>query len=195
MIAGARKNGSERRQRSPKQLQALAPATAHVALERYEHQPARAFCRPALNKGPVATVRPEDAQQSRRCVCAAMCSAPATPVRHRCARLGRARRAAARHNLRSTHNSRRCSAQRGAMYFLQQHFALWLCGCRAASRRVSPAAPPRGIMRVRCAACVSCSTDTQRSALLSAPVGDQAPAAQPHRGAQRQVRRGAVRDH
>jgi hypothetical protein len=35
-------------------MQALAPATAHVALERYEHQPARAFCRPALNEGPVA---------------------------------------------------------------------------------------------------------------------------------------------
>jgi hypothetical protein len=124
--------------------QPRAQATAHAALERYEHQPARAICRPALKEGPVAAVRPEDAQQSRRCVCAAMCSAPDTPGRHRRAQLGRSRRTAARHNLRSTRSRRRCGARRGAMSFS----AAALCSvalrmsCRVAPRVARRAAAP-----------------------------------------------------
>jgi hypothetical protein len=60
------------------------------------------------------------------------------------------------------------------MYFLQQRSALWLCVCRAALPRDPRAALPRCIVRAWRAVCVflqHCLTcDTQRSALLSAPV-------------------------
>jgi hypothetical protein len=139
-------------------------------------------------------VRPEDAQRSRRCVCAAMCSAPDTPGRRRRAQLGRARRAAARRNLIPSRSSRRCGEQRGATCFS----AASLCSVAVRmSRRVAPRVARRAAARhCACTARGVRFLMRWRAALgaASAPV-NQHQLRTPRRGAQRRARRDAVRSH
>jgi len=161
---------------------------------------ARKFSRCALCVAPGLTQHQHrsrafgGARRRRRYVCAAMCSAPAAPGRHRCAQLGRSRRTAARHNLRSSRSSRRCGEQRGATCFS----AAALCSVAVRmSRRVAPRIARHAAARHHaCAVCGLRFLMHWRAALgaASAPV-NQHQLRTPRRGAQRRARRGAVRGH
>jgi hypothetical protein len=129
---GRAQDGSDKRQRAPKRLQALEPAGCAGALGG-SADPHIVLSRPYV--APAAAARLWRLEAAAAVCMRSLCSAAANPGRHRCAQLGRSRRTAARHNLRSSRSSRRCGEQRGATCFS----AATLCSVAVRmSRRVAP---------------------------------------------------------